>query len=402
MKTISNLFTKRIAITILVMTSVLLGCKQSGTESDGLITVDVNKNYPKKELILQDFMDVEYIPLETNDEFICQGQVLAVGKNIIIVRNHRADGDIFIFDRSGKALRKINRKGQSGEEYIYVLNLVLDEKNDEIFVNDMDSKKIIVYDLMGNFKRSFRHKEGIWYDEFYNLNDENLICHDGLDDSSTSLTLKNTGQSFFVISKKDGSVTNEIQIPFEQKKSIVMKFRDEEAQWTSAYMPPSYFPIVPNFENYILTEISADTIYSYSSDNIMKPLITRTPSVQSMNPEKFLLMSFVTDRYYFMESIEKTMDFTAANLVYDKQEKEIYKYTVYNGDYTVKEDLYMKSRSINIEQSRKNSFRLKIVDQIVFQISSIIVEVERTDIIRIFIAVYKKYIAEGLSFQPSC
>ena len=35
------------------------------------ITVDITANYPKKEMILQDFMDVEYIPLETTDEFIC-------------------------------------------------------------------------------------------------------------------------------------------------------------------------------------------------------------------------------------------------------------------------------------------------------------------------------------------
>lgn len=40
-------------------------------------------NRNKKDLILQDFMDVEYIPLETNDEFINQGFVRATGKDII-------------------------------------------------------------------------------------------------------------------------------------------------------------------------------------------------------------------------------------------------------------------------------------------------------------------------------
>ena len=46
--------------------------KQSTNE---LITVDVTKNYPEKELTLQDFMDMEYIPLgETNDEFVTQRQ----------------------------------------------------------------------------------------------------------------------------------------------------------------------------------------------------------------------------------------------------------------------------------------------------------------------------------------
>ena len=34
-------------------------------QTNELITVDVTKNYPEKELTLQDFMDVEYIPLET-------------------------------------------------------------------------------------------------------------------------------------------------------------------------------------------------------------------------------------------------------------------------------------------------------------------------------------------------
>ena len=64
-----------------------------------LITVDVTVSYPKKELILQDFMDVEYIPLETKDDFICQGLVLAIGKDIILARNRIRDGDIFIYDR---------------------------------------------------------------------------------------------------------------------------------------------------------------------------------------------------------------------------------------------------------------------------------------------------------------
>lgn len=47
---------------------ILMGCGVD--KSDSLVTVDVTANYPKKELVLQDFMDVEYIPLETTDEFV--------------------------------------------------------------------------------------------------------------------------------------------------------------------------------------------------------------------------------------------------------------------------------------------------------------------------------------------
>ena len=52
---------------------ILMGCE--GNKSDSLITVDVTADYPKKELILQDFIDVEYVLLETTDEFIVKGKI---------------------------------------------------------------------------------------------------------------------------------------------------------------------------------------------------------------------------------------------------------------------------------------------------------------------------------------
>lgn len=85
----------------------MASCGNKEQSTNDIITVDVSANYPQKELILQDFMDVEYIPLETTDEFITQGSVKAIGKNIIIVTNWINDGDIFIFDRSGKGIRKL-------------------------------------------------------------------------------------------------------------------------------------------------------------------------------------------------------------------------------------------------------------------------------------------------------
>ena len=74
-------------------------------------------------------MDVEYIALESTDEFLCQGIVQAIGKEIIFVKNVINDGDIFIFDRNGKGLRKFNRKGQGSEEYIFNLSAFIDDNS---------------------------------------------------------------------------------------------------------------------------------------------------------------------------------------------------------------------------------------------------------------------------------
>jgi hypothetical protein len=111
------------AIFILTISFIVLsdsrGQRQTG--NNDLITIDVRKNYSqKRELILQDFMDVEYIPLETKDDFYNQGVVMDIGKEVIIVKNRINDGDIFVYSSTGKVLRKINRMGK-GPKNIFLI-----------------------------------------------------------------------------------------------------------------------------------------------------------------------------------------------------------------------------------------------------------------------------------------
>ena len=97
-----------VIILFLAIATESRGQKQTG--SNDFITVNVVKDYsPKKELILQDFMDVEYVALETNDDFINQGIVLDIGNEFVLVKNSNRinDGNIFVYDRTGKAIRKI-------------------------------------------------------------------------------------------------------------------------------------------------------------------------------------------------------------------------------------------------------------------------------------------------------
>ena len=139
-----------ILVVFLFLMSACGGNRQSGNQHDSVFTVDVTKSYPKKELILQDFMDVEYIPLEDNDDYVTTGWLHAIGKEVIIVRtriqtnNRSVVGTIYIFDRNGKAIRKINRAGEGPEEYRFLLAITLDEDNNEVFVNDHFSRKIFV------------------------------------------------------------------------------------------------------------------------------------------------------------------------------------------------------------------------------------------------------------------
>ena len=347
---------KEIGIFVIIL-FIVAGCGEQKQSTNDLIIVDVTKNYPKKELILQDFMDVEYVPLETNDEFVNQGIMLAVGKNLILVRNQVRDGNIFIYDRNGNALRKINHLGQGPEEYSSIGKIILDEENNEIFVNEGSSKKILVYDLFGNFKRSIRHR-GDSRLNIYNFNSESLICKDGLFDAGDN----STGEPpFVIISKKDGSILKEIKMSLGWKREGT-KTVNHNGMTITTYT--SNFPetSVMSYENsWILTVYSTDTMFRYFPDHRMIPFMVRTPSILSQNPESLLYPGVLTEKYYFIQ-IEKVEPeirgtnptdaiaiFPKTSLVYDREEKAIYEPTVYNDDYSNKLTVNMIPNAVNKE-----------------------------------------------------
>ena len=327
---------------IIILLAILSGCVSDAIISrkqEDFISVDVTKNYnSRKELILQDFMEVDYIALETKDGFHNQGSVMDIGKNIILVTNRIHDGDIFVYDRTGKALRKINHRGPGPEEYITINSITLDEDNDEMFVNSIVSQKILVYDLYGNFKRSLKHKEGdgsLFYKDILNYDKEHLICYDG----------NNEKIPFVLISKQNGNITKEIKISFSNKKSLVHYNRVGENINTAT--PGAYRSII-NFDgNWMLLEHSSDTVYTFSRDNGLRPFIVRTPSVDSMDPEIILIFRLFSYRYYFMETMKNVFDFSTRQgfpktfFMYDAQENDFFGYNVYNGDYSTKKEVYM-------------------------------------------------------------
>ncbi|WP_416349544.1 6-bladed beta-propeller [Proteiniphilum sp.] len=332
---------RTICTIILSITVVMGSCNQSDSRSDEFITVDVTANYPEKELILQDFMDVEYIPLEMSDNFVNQGVVKAVGKEILIITNRRRDGDIFVFDRTtGKGLRKINRLGQGPEEYSDSFEVVLDEENQEIFI--FNFRKISVYDLSGNFKRSFNYVDEMCYYSYPFVYDrDHLICH-----KSYFIDVENEKSAHILISKQDGSIAREIQLPFKEIIKLTIVEGNES-------LTPTFYLTVPGQTDWIIMRTSSDTIYHYGSDDKINPIIVRTPVIHSMDPKIFLFPTVITNRYYFIRTIKKEADFKIfkgfphKDLVYDSQRNIVFEYTLYNDDFSNKQTVSLGQNSGN-------------------------------------------------------
>lgn len=331
-------------ILAVILLVVMAGCGGNKQSNDDLIIVDVSKSYPKKELILQDFMDVEYIALETTDEFLTQGLVKGIGKEYLLVTNRNNDGDLFIFDRkTGKGLRRINRQGQGAEEYPRINEIILDESNGEIFVKSLGNK-ILVYDLYGGFKRGLNLGREV--SSIFDYDKNNLICYDMSDYHNKG---KDRSKSYhLIISKLDGSITREIFIPFKTINTPIVKDGDN-------FVANYSYEIRISHGKCTLMDTSADTLYNYAPDGTLSPFIVRTPSAHTMEPEVFLYMGIHTDRYCFMQTVKNVFNFEKGNgfytdeLMYDKEEKAMFQVTVYNDDYAEKRTVAMTAKSINRE-----------------------------------------------------
>ncbi len=350
---------------LFVLLYIMTGC-ESRQSAERIVAVDVTKNYPKKELILQDFMDVEYIPLETTDDFITFGNIQVIDKEIIITRNAgRGEGNLFLYNTDGKGLRIINRLGQGGEEYINMGAIAHDEANGELYVNSSYQGRMLVYDLLGNFKRSLKQSQDYPIYGTIGVFDQNhLICHDTRVELSMPDVKRNC---FLIISKVDGSIVEEVPIPYGDKKPLVVLKKDAEGRNIGDFGIRNR-ALIPYKKNWVLVEPSADTIYQYSTDRQLTPMIVRTPSVQTMNPEIFLFPSVFTDRYWFMRTIKRTFNFTTdkecpgTNLVYDRQEDAIFECVIYNDDYV---DKTLANLCNNIYTSRAvNNDEIAFVDRL--------------------------------------
>ena len=350
-------------ITAIILLVIMAGCGGNEQSEDGIITVDVTKRYPQKELILQDIFDVEYIPLDDADEYVTSGSIQSIGKNIIAVRNVGIDmtGDIFLFDRKGQGLRKINRKGQGPGEYQIPGNIVLDEDNNEMFVVNLAGGGMLVYDLFGNFKRSFKKIGELIFTVVANFDRDHLIFYSG-DRNIVNGNIEGTRNQFFIMNKKDGSIIKEIEIPFNEKKWALFIDTDNRPYtiYNRLLMP------LPH-SHWIIAEVSSDTIYSILPDYSLSPFIARTPSIQSMNPEVFLFPGVISDRYYFMQTVKKIYDVSTnewprTDLVYDRQEKALFEYVVYNDDYLSKKPvkLILDNRPVEFALNNEIPFCIRL------------------------------------------
>lgn len=263
------------------------GCADTKRPASDITVIDINQIHPEKVLNGgEDIASVEIIPLETNDEFLCGGEVVAFTDEIIVYRNFSfKGGEIFLFDRQGKALKKINRQGPGGEEYEVNYDVVYDDSNKELYVNTMMSG-VVVYDLEGNFKRRFRQINHTAYWEMENYDRESLICY---------TCDEHVEHPVFLISKQTGEKIRDIVVPYKKRIFVY----PEGTMGTGK-------SLIKTGNEFIIFEPSSDTIYSLDpQESVLHPFLCRTPPIQTMHIPIFFRPDTKVGHFLFVTWLKK-------------------------------------------------------------------------------------------------
>jgi len=322
-------------IPMIAFVAMSLSC---GPSADiGMMTIDVEKSYPKKELAINDIWEMEYIALETDSMFLVSGgQPQHVGENKLGFVDNRTGNLLFFDAKTGKKAFCINRKGAGPEEYKSVGALVMDEKAGEIFAWSIIDGTFQVYDAQGIHLRTLpmRNKkkdEYLYITNFINLDDDRLLC--------SSHNIKGYAVHYLQ-NKKTGLTTIVDSIPNEQYVSEYIFAQKDGVTYSTA---PNLTPFVHTSEGLVYADHSNDTLYRMTDGMTPSPFIVRIPRVKETEPNKILRFDNETDDWMFLSGIEMAYDFSQnkglhqINYGVEKESGEIFELTFVHPDYEGKE-----------------------------------------------------------------
>lgn len=282
---------------------------------------DLKTDYPETAIRLSDLADIEYVTLGINDDFVMHGMISCDGGNYSITNNRiymlENEQNIYIFDRKGNPVRRINRKGGGPEEYACIQSFVLDTIRQELFLLDLHNKAICVYDTAGVFKRKFKAPS----QEIRALNDSLLICYNQYNPG---------GARYTVMHKDSGQLVKSCPIRFDIKLP------------SDSWGRLSYGSVMLSPRGALLSNLGNDTIFEIDKTLNIRPRIidksnygTNFAQIHPTIETNEYILFYILRCYTYKPVVKQNF------YVYDKRSKQIYKMKDYlDNDFFALTDNY--------------------------------------------------------------
>ena len=140
----------------LIFASILLySCGGNGTSNStgDLSRMDRVEIKEQRKIMVDSIVEkIDYVKLgETGDVLIGKVTDLLITPDHIIVGDTRQAKAVFIFDRAGNSQAVISRLGRGPQEYVDLRTIFLTPDQQAIGIVDNSMKKLLYFDLQGNF-----------------------------------------------------------------------------------------------------------------------------------------------------------------------------------------------------------------------------------------------------------
>ena len=244
---------------------VLLGCSCTSTDQEkGLTTIDLSKDYPKKEILLSEIADIQYVYMNEGNDYIYGGNPLYVSDHTFVFYS---EGSFLFFTKDGQPKSKFNHQGNGPDEYDYFSKVVYDEANDELYI--LSEKRLIVYSSSGVHKRTIA----------LSLSDDKRITSMANYDNGSLLLFDS--DNFVLISKADGSELKRLDVSSGEKVKLYAIKQDEQRV---SVIASTQNQIVNYKDGLLLSDYSTDTVYFFNKNKELIPVLIKQPSIHSMDP----------------------------------------------------------------------------------------------------------------------
>lgn len=98
---------------------------------------------------------IQYVKLETNDRCMFAHPFIEyVSENAFYIGDtHR---HLYKFDKNGNYIREIGKIGKGPGEYLHITDVIVNPENNQIYILDNTQRKIIQYELNGEFQKELK------------------------------------------------------------------------------------------------------------------------------------------------------------------------------------------------------------------------------------------------------
>jgi len=352
---------------ILLSSLILSGCGGAQKNSSQLPVIDFTAQYPKKDIVLQEIADVEYISLNGQDApLIGSVSIGYIADDRFILCDYQ-NGDIFVLEHNGTILSHFNLKGNSGKEYTRITYIAYDARKREIYILDtFGPNGILVYTETGTFLRNFPVFSRRNLYEIYDFDDKTLFAY--FKPSRPNPDSINHTSPYVFLSKEDGKIESRLPLHFPNRLSTSRPLDLGNGQYGSIQIASIEYRKYG--DEYLIADLSADTLYTLSKKRQLTPILARTPSVHAQDPFVAWSLEIKTDAFISIEATEldfemlkqqalknqPTGGFKSQNYLYYFKKHEIIVPKFINTDWPSKEarigiNMGAKNMSVGIYQA---------------------------------------------------